>query len=421
MNANTPMRGQHLVEADQYFVTGEGRLSRLFAGQIERIIERIDAGLCQGSIEGHLPGGGVRVVGGRGSGPNAVMHIRSWMLFPRLWASGTVGLYRSWAMGEWSSPDPVQIFDLFVRNRASLGDTARAHGLTRLANYLMHMLRRNTSLGARRNIAAHYDLGNDFYASWLDPTMAYSSALFQGDEPLVEAQERKVRALLHRLNLKPGNRLLEIGCGWGGLAEIAAREYGVHVVGLTLSDAQKTYADARVATAGLSDRVEIQLCDYRHVTGQFDAIASVEMVEAVGEAYWPAYLDCICRRLKPGGRAAIQYISIADDAFESYARSADFIQTYIFPGGMLLSERRFRSLADARGLTWADHRSFGADYAHTLKLWRARFDAAVEEGRLPKGFDARFVDLWRFYLMYCEGGFRGGGIDVAQVTLIKEK
>jgi cyclopropane-fatty-acyl-phospholipid synthase len=419
MNAQTPVRGQHLVQADQHFATGSRWLMRRFARRIAAIIEQIDAGLVQGSIEGHLPDGTIRVVGGRGAGPMAVMHINSLMLFPRLWAFGTIGLYKSWAAGEWSSPDPVQIFDLFVRNRQTLKDAARAHGFSRLANRLMHRLRRNSRAGARRNIAAHYDLGNDFYASWLDPTMTYSSALFQGDEPLAEAQERKIRALLDRLALKPGDRLLEIGCGWGALAEIAARDYGVHVTGLTLSDEQKAYADARIAAAGLSDQVEIRLRDYRQVAGPFDAIASVEMVEAVGQAYWPAYLDVIARCLKPGARAAIQYISIAEDAFEAYAHNADFIQTYIFPGGMLLSEHKFRALAKGRALDWMDQKNFGQDYAETLKRWRAQFDDAVEEGRLPSGFDARFVDLWRFYLMYCEGGFRGGGIDVAQVTLIK--
>jgi cyclopropane-fatty-acyl-phospholipid synthase len=419
MNTQSPIRGRHLVEADHHFSTGNGWFTRRFSRQIDQMIERIDAGLLDGSIEGHLPGGGVRLVGGRGAGPMAVMHINSWMLFPRLWASGTVGLYRSWAEGEWSSPDPVAIFDLFVRNRQALGDTARPHGLSRIINRLMHALRGNTTLGARRNIAAHYDLGNDFYATWLDATMTYSSAQFIGDEPLEAAQDRKVRAMLDRLALKPGDRLLEIGCGWGALAEIAARDYGVHVTGITLSDAQKAYADARMAGAGLSDQVEIQLCDYRHVSGQFDAIASVEMVEAVGQDYWPAYLDCISQHLKPGGRAAIQYISIAEDAFDAYARNADFIQTYIFPGGMLLSDGKFRTLAESRGLAWQDQRDFGADYAETLKQWRARFDLAVQEGRLPNGFDARFVDLWRFYLMYCEGGFRGGGIDVTQITLVK--
>jgi cyclopropane-fatty-acyl-phospholipid synthase len=338
-------------------------------------------------------------------------------------ATGSVGWYRGWAEGEWSSPDPVALFELFMLNRRTLGHAARAKGMARLLNRLAHALRSNNRTGARRNIAFHYDLGNDFYAAWLDPTMSYSSALFAEPiteaEPLAAAQERKVRALLDRLALRPGQRLLEIGCGWGGLAEIAARDYGVVVVGITLSVEQKAFADARLAAAGLADRVSIECTDYRDVAGRFDAVASVEMVEAVGQAYWPDYMAAIARVLKPGGRAALQYIAIDDAIFDSYAASADFIQTYVFPGGMLVSESRFRAAAETAGLAWRDRHGFGRHYAETLRRWRLRFDAAAAEGRLPAGFDAAFVGLWRYYLMYCEGGFRGGGIDVAQVTLEK--
>jgi cyclopropane-fatty-acyl-phospholipid synthase len=282
------------------------------------------------------------------------------------------------------------------------------------------VLRRNSKPRARANIAFHYDLGNDFYRAWLDPGMTYSSALFAGpDEPLERAQERKLRALLDRLDLKAGQRLLEIGCGWGSLAELAARDYGVHVTGLTLSAEQKAYADERLRHAGLGDRASIELKDYRDVRGRFDAVASVEMVEAVGQDYWPSYLQTIARVLKPGGRAALQLISINEALFDRYAASADFIQTYVFPGGMLISEPRFQAIAELAGLSWRDRKGFGPDYAETLKRWRERYDAAVEEGRLPAGFDPRFHNLWRYYLMYSEGGFRGGGIDVAQVTLAK--
>jgi cyclopropane-fatty-acyl-phospholipid synthase len=422
MNTQTRIRGQHLVEADTHFATGDGWWTRLFARQVGRTIDRIDQGLVAGSIEGHLPGGTVRLVGGHGAGPAAIIHIKSYRALIRLWVSGSVGFYRAWAAGEWSSPDPVQIFDLFMRNRVTLGDTARAHGVARLANRVVHALRRNSRAGAKRNIHAHYDLGNDFYAAWLDKTMTYSSALFADNmvgEPLDVAQERKVRKLLDRLALKPGDRLLEIGCGWGMLAEIAARDYGVHVTALTLSSEQKKWVDQRAIKAGLFDRISTALTDYRDIEGPFDAVASIEMVEAVGQAYWPVYLDMIVRVLKPGGRAAIQYISIADDVFDGYAQSADFIQTYIFPGGMLLSESRFSALAAERGLSWVDGQAFGLHYAETLRRWRTAFDGAVDQGRLPAGFDQRFVDLWRFYLMYCEGGFRGGGIDVAQVTLVR--
>jgi cyclopropane-fatty-acyl-phospholipid synthase len=306
-----------------------------------------------------------------------------------------------------------------MRNGVSLGEVARAKGVWRGVNRLAHLLRRNSKARARANIAHHYDLGNDFYRAWLDKSMTYSSALFADPaESLEAAQSRKIRALLGRLELQPGQRLLDIGCGWGSLAEIAAREHGVQVVGLTLSSEQKAYADRRMQEAGLFDRVSIELTDYRDVTGSFDAVASVEMVEAVGQDYWPSYLQTIARVLKPGGRAALQLISIREELFDSYAASADFIQTYVFPGGMLISEARFQAMAELAGLSWRDRTGFGLDYAETLKRWRERFDAAVEEGRLT-GFDPAFHKLWRYYLMYSEGGFRGGGIDVAQVTLVK--
>jgi len=285
---------------------------------------------------------------------------------------------------------------------------------------IIHRLRDNSRSGARRNIEAHYDLGNDFYEAWLDRSMTYSSALFaepiSADEPLEEAQARKIETLLDRLTLKPGDSLLEIGCGWGSLAEIAVQKQGVRYHGITLSSEQKAYTNARLPN--LSE-ASAELTDYRDVTQIYDAIASVEMVEAVGQRYWPDYLATISRCLKPGGRAAIQYIRIEDDVFDAYAKGTDFIQHYIFPGGMLLSESRFRALAEANGLQWRDQHDFGLHYAETLKRWRIRFDDALEQGRLPSGFDEKFISLWRYYLMYCEGGFRGGGINVAQVTLIK--
>jgi cyclopropane-fatty-acyl-phospholipid synthase len=351
-----------------------------------------------------------------------VVRLHSWRSLVRLVTSGSVGWYKAWALGEWSSPDPVPLFDLFMRNGESLGDVARAKGLSRAANWVAHRLRSNDKGRARRNIEHHYDVGNDFYAAWLDDSMTYSSAMFIApDEPLEKAQARKIKALLDRLELKPGQKLIEIGCGWGSLAEIAARDYGVEVTGLTLSAEQKAWADRRMQKAGLFGRVSIELADYRDVQGSYDAVASVEMVEAVGQEYWLAYLQSIERVLKPGGRAGLQLISIREPLFDHYAASADFIQTYIFPGGMLIGEERFRRLAGEAGLSWHDRTGFGADYAETLKRWRARYDAAVEEGRLPAGFDEGFHRLWRYYLMYCEGGFRGGGIDVAQVTLIKDE
>ena len=417
---NRETRGRHLVAADRVFATGGGVLA-LFAGGFHKILDRIDAGLLEGGIDATLPDGSHRILGGRKPGPMPIVRLHSWRSLVRLIRSGSVGWYKSWAVGEWSSPDPVPLFDLFMRNGESLGEVARAKGIWRSVNRIAHLFRRNSKGKARANIAFHYDLGNDFYAAWLDPSMTYSSALFDHglSDSLEAAQERKIRALLDRLKLKRGQRLLEIGCGWGSLAEIAARDYGVEVVGLTLSAEQKAYADARLAKAGLGERVSIRLMDYRDIEGGFDAVASVEMVEAVGEQYWPIYLQTVARVLQPGGSAALQLISIKEELFESYAASADFIQTYIFPGGMLISEARFQAIAELAGLGWQDRQGFGLDYAETLKHWRVRFDFAVEEGRLPAGFDQRFHDLWRYYLMYCEGGFRGCGIDVAQVTLVK--
>jgi cyclopropane-fatty-acyl-phospholipid synthase len=418
-------RGRHLVSADRAFATGGGFLAalatRLVAGGFHPLLDRIDAGLLEGGIQATLPDGSTRLLGGRAPGPTPIVNLHSWRSLVRLATSGSVGWYKAWQLGEWSSPDPVPLFDLFMRNGESLGSAARAKGAFRLVNWIAHRLRANHKARARRNIEAHYDLGNDFYRAWLDPGMTYSSAVFadpiSAAEPLEEAQERKNRLLLDRLGLEPGQHLLEIGCGWGGLAEIAAGDYGVRVTGLTLSRAQKDFADARLAAAGLSDRVSIELTDYRDAEGSYDAIASVEMVEAVGEEYWPAYLESIARLLKPGGRAALQLISIREPLFEAYRTSADFIQTYVFPGGMLVSEARFRTIAEEAGLEWHDRKGYGLHYAETLRRWRESYDEAVAKGRLPNGFDEPFHQLWRYYLMYCEGGFRGAGIDVAQVTL----
>ncbi|CAN5330766.1 cyclopropane-fatty-acyl-phospholipid synthase family protein [soil metagenome] len=388
--------------------------ARLFAP----LIDRIDAGILEGRIEATLPDGHRRTLGGRASGPVAIVDIHRWRAFRRLTTGGSVGWYEAWVAGDWSSPDPVPLFELFARNRHSLGETGRAAGAIRLARRIGHWLRRNSRIGARRNIEFHYDLGNDFYEQWLDSGLTYSSAVFDGEESLEAAQARKLAAVLDRTGTSPGEMILEIGCGWGSFAEAAAKG-GRKLCGITLSTEQKRAVEARMAREGL-DGVEVSLTDYRDVKGSYDAVASIEMVEAVGEQYWPDYLGAIARALKSGGRAAIQFISIDDAIFESYARNVDFIQAYIFPGGMLLSKRRFRALAEKLGLEWRDEHDFGLDYAETLKRWRARFDAAVAEARLPVQFDRKFIDLWRYYLMYCEGGFRGGGIDVSQVTLVKK-
>ncbi|HET9637999.1 MAG TPA: cyclopropane-fatty-acyl-phospholipid synthase family protein [Allosphingosinicella sp.] len=420
---NQQPRGRHLVAADRRFATGGGLLAHWQSGSFSRILGRIDRGLEQGAIEATLPDGSKRILGGRRPGPRPVVTLHSWRSLARLIASGSVGWYKAWERGEWSSPDPVPLFELFMLNAETLGATARAKGLFRLVNTIAHGLRANDKAKARENISHHYDLGNDFYRAWLDAGMTYSSAVFADPgspgEALEAAQARKFGLLLDRLRLEPGQRLLDIGCGWGSLAEAAARDYGVEVTGLTLSEEQKAYAERRLESAGLGRLCAIELKDYRDSGGQYDAVASVEMAEAVGQDYWPAYLESIARVLKPGGRAALQFISIREPLFDDYAANADFIQTYIFPGGMLISEARLETLAREAGLGWQDRRGYGMHYAETLRRWRVRYDEAVAQRRLPAGFDEPFHRLWRYYLMYCEGGFRGGGIDVAQVTLVK--
>lgn len=417
MNAPGHRRPRRLKPADLMMGrTGASLVRRLPAARFHKVLDRIDAGLLTGSLEAHLPDGTTRLLGGRAEGPAAVVNLRGWQALIRLGLGGSVGWFRAWMKREWDSPDPVALFALFMANVRSLGNSARARGLPRLAMKLWHTLNRNDRRGARRNIAYHYDLGNDFYALWLDRSMTYSSARFlRPDATLEEAQDAKIDLLLDRLDLAPGDRLLEIGCGWGSLgARVVARFEGLNYDGLTLSPAQKAVADARLAGKG-----GIHLRDYRDQDGSYDAIASSEMVEAIGRDQWPLFLSRVHDLLRPGGRAAIQFISIDDAVFDSYARSADFIQTYVFPGGCLIARDRFRALAEEAGLEWRDEQRFGADYARTLTLWRERFDAAIEEGRLPSEYDEGFVRLWRYYLMYCEGGFAGGGIDVHQVTLMR--
>lgn len=391
------------------------RWVRGFAPLFHKILDRIDAGLAQGAIDAVLPDGTRRLLGGTGPGPIAQVTVVRWRALRRLVTGGSIGWYEAWADGDWTSPDLVPIFDLFMRNRATLGNVARAKRGARVAARVVHGLRHNDRRNARRNIAAHYDLGNDFYGEWLDPTLTYSSALFADGDTLEAGQHRKLAAILDRLDVPAGGTMLEIGCGWGSLAEAAGRR-GIKVRAITLAAEQQRHVVER--TRGLP--VAVSLTDYRDVRGTYDGIASIEMVEAVGEQYWADYLAAIARALKPGGRAAIQYITIAEDVWPAYASNVDFIQACVFPGGMLIHEPRFRALAEANGLTWQDRHAFGADYAETLRQWRVRFDAAVAQGRLPARFDRRFIDLWRFYLMYCEGGFRGGGIDVVQITLQKE-
>jgi cyclopropane-fatty-acyl-phospholipid synthase len=288
----------------------------------------------------------------------------------------------------------------------------------RLLYTVKHRLHRNTREGAKRNIQAHYDLGNAFYREWLDPTMTYSSALFESGMTLEEAQRNKWRRIAEELGLKPGDHILEIGCGWGGFAIFAAREYGAQVTGLTLSQEQYEFARAAVARESLGNLVDIRLQDYRDVQGSFDRIVSIEMFEAIGEKQWRQYFDVCRERLKPGGMAALQIITIADERFDAYRRNPDFIQLYIFPGGMLPSPSVLDASARSAGLGIETMRTFAQSYAETLKEWRARFDDAWPR-IAPLGFDERFKRMWDYYLAYCEGGFRAGAIDVAQFKLTR--
>ena len=419
MNAINPRRGRAAMPARRPLDRrSHSRLSALIGRQFHKLLDRIDLGLEAGSLHAILPDGSQRLLGSRSPGPECEVHLLRWRALIRLITGGSAGWYRAWARGAWTSPDPVPLFALFMANAAALGNIARPHGPVRWVGRLVHWARRNSRRGSRRNIAFHYDLGNDFYALWLDKGMHYSSGLFRNPDDRIEslerAQQRKADAILDRLDLQEGGSLLEIGCGWGSLAEQAMARCPIRYDGLTLSVEQAQYARDRLGSGA-----NILLRDYRDAQGRYDAIASVEMVEAVGERYWPAYMAAVARLLKPGGRAAIQYILIDEAIFEGYARGADFIQTYIFPGGMLISESRFRILAEEQGLEWRDVRRFGLHYAETLRRWRERFERIVDRGLLPASFDQHFVDLWRYYLMYCEGGFRGGTIDVAQVTLVK--
>src|SRR5690606_27331736 len=338
------------------FGTEPGLFARVIAPGFHKLLDRIDQGLASGAILSRLPDGTVRRLGGRSVGSEAEVQINDWRALVRLATAGSVGWYQAWEAGEWSSPDPVNLFAVFSANGSALGDTGRAKGPWRLASRLLHWLNRNTRVQAERNIHAHYDLGNDFYGAWLDPTMSYSSGWRLGHDGLEAAQRRKWDRLAERLG-KPAS-LLEIGCALGALAHHFPGQ-GSQVTAISLSDEQLAWA--RRQHPGVDFRKQ----DYRATSGQFDAIVSVEMIEALGREYWPDFVDCLARNLKPGGRAAIQFIAMRDDLFEGYARNADFIQAYVFPGGLLIKTAEFRDLAEARGLSWEDQEDFGRDYAET--------------------------------------------------------
>jgi cyclopropane-fatty-acyl-phospholipid synthase len=358
-----------------------------------------------------------------GQGPErATLQVNDERVFRRVLAEGDIGFGESWIDGDWHSDQLAELLTLLAENRKQLARAVHGRWLPLLAHRVRHLARRNTRAGARRNILSHYDLGNDFYKLWLDPSMSYSAALFAADASLTleQAQRQKYLRLLAMLDPKPGDSILEIGCGWGGLAEIAATEYGCNVHGITLSPSQLEWSQARAKTRGFADRVEFSLTDYRDVQCQYEHIVSIEMFEAVGERFWQSYFEQIKRCLKPGGRAVVQTITIADEQFGAYRRGTDFIQRHIFPGGMLPSPSVFERRAASADLLVSNRFAFGADYARTLAQWQRNFDARWPE-IAAQGFDERFRRLWRFYLGYCEAGFRSGATDVYHYLLEKPR
>jgi cyclopropane-fatty-acyl-phospholipid synthase len=390
---------------------GEAGLPRWFATSFSML-----EGLQTGRLDLALPDGRVFRIEGARPGPAARLDIRNAGLFARVAREGELGFGEAYLDGWWDTPDLLALLDVILSNHEWVERAHPLSGLLGAYRRLHHWLRRNSRAQARRNIAAHYDLGNAFYACWLDETMTYSAALFEDPgEELAVAQRRKYDRICERIGVREGACVLEIGCGWGGFAAHSARR-GAHVTGLTISREQHDFARRRIFEAGLAERVEIVLRDYRDERGRYDGIASIEMIEAVGERYWPGYFDVVHDRLRPGGAAALQAITVSDALWPTYRRTADFIQTYIFPGGMLLSPGRLRAEAGRAGLAIDETFAFGPSYSLTLRGWLARFDAAWPE-IATMGFDDRFRRMWRFYLAACAASFKSGQTDVAQVTL----
>lgn len=378
------------------------------------------AHLSAGSLSVRIPDGRTfRVVGSK-PGPNAEVILHNWHLPHRAFSNATIGVAESYIDGDWTSPDITAFLELFLVNQ-EMGEKL-AGGASRVmtaVQRLRHWLNENTLTNSKKNISAHYDLGNAFYSAWLDPSMTYSSALFaNGAQSLEAAQTAKYRALVKNMGIRPSDHVLEIGCGWGGFAEFAAKEIGCKVTGLTISRQQLDYASERIFKAGLSDRVAIKFQDYRDEKEAYDHVVSIEMFEAVGERFWPAYFGKLNASLKPGGTAGLQVITISEPNFKLYRQRPDFIQRYVFPGGMLPTPQHLLTLGAGHGLALKNEIMFGADYARTLKDWRARFNSAWADIQ-RQGFDARFKRLWEFYLHYCEAGFRSGYIDVRQVVFAK--
>ncbi len=393
---------------------GQAGLPRYFANAF-----RMAQALNRGRLDVTLPDGRRFRAEGAAPGHVAEVSVHNPDLFARLVRDGDVGFSEAYMEGWWSTPDLQAFMDLINDDNPSVYDEVLPMRLVRAFERLRHWLRSNSKRQARRNIAHHYDLGNDFYRLWLDDTMTYSSGLFvSGQESLERAQEQKYAALIDRMQVAPGDHVLEIGCGWGGFAEYAARERGLRVTGLTISQAQHDYANARMRAAGLQDRVEIVMRDYRDERGQYDAIASIEMFEAVGERYWPVYFRTLHDRLKPGARAALQVITVPDDRFDAYRRHVDFIQKYIFPGGMLGAVGPLRAQAAQVGLGLIDTMGFADSYSQTLRRWNERFNERWSE-IAALGYDDRFRRMWEYYLTSCAGAFRAGSCDVVHMTFAR--
>jgi cyclopropane-fatty-acyl-phospholipid synthase len=383
-----------------------------------RIILKLLGSLQHGALLLKTPDGALLHYGDKGA--PVTLELKNWNVFGASLRAGDIGFAESYIAGDWTTSDLTALMALLARNRGAIEALIYGSWWGRLVYRVRHLMNRNTRAGSRKNIHAHYDIGNAFYALWLDSSMSYSSALYttaSGDD-LAEAQSAKYCSILEQLKVKPGDRVLEIGCGWGGFAEIAARDFGAHVTGLTLSSQQLAYANTRMEQAGLAERVDLRLCDYRDHVGEYDAIASIEMFEAVGESFWPSYFQTLARSLKPGAQACVQTIVIADDLFERYRNGTDFIQQYIFPGGMLASPSVFERMAFEAGLCVTCEFAFGADYARTLAAWRESFHAKLDAVR-AQGFDDRFIRTWEFYLSYCEAAFLIGDTDVMHFTLTK--
>ncbi|MEM7492977.1 MAG: cyclopropane-fatty-acyl-phospholipid synthase family protein [Pseudomonadota bacterium] len=371
----------------------------------------------RGSVRFDLPDGRKVLFDHGQKGPHAVIQVHDFDFAKRAVAGGDVGFAESYMDQQWSTPDLTSVLEFFSENFEAAGQLAVGGFIVRFTNMIRHVFNRNSKAGSKRNIVAHYDLGNDFYKLWLDQTMTYSSALYaRSDMALEEAQIAKYARIADQIGLSEGKSVLEIGCGWGGFAEYAAKERGAHVTCLTISPSQRDWALKRIARQGLSDRVDIRLQDYRDHKGQYDGVASIEMFEAVGESYWPSYFSKVAECLKPEGRAALQIITIQNELFPRYRKRADFIQRYIFPGGMLPSEEALHYQFDAANLALTDTHYFRKDYAKTLRIWSKAFEDKWAQ-IAAQGFDERFRRMWRFYLSYCEAGFDNGRIDVGHFTL----